>query len=214
MAKQVSLGDGKGRQAWLDRAVVAFRGRFKAAGYTIPDHVRVSVGWPAGSRGGKGGASTVGECFTYKASADAAHEIFISPGLGITSPERAHSQSVTVLQVLSHELVHATVGVEASHGPKFRKAAVLLGHEGKMTATTAAPEFVTWAERHIAREGTFPMGKLNKNEGRKIQTTRLLKCECDTCGYMARVTKKWIDLAGAPVCPTDETPMTCDATED
>lgn len=32
------------------------------------------------------------------------------------------------------------------------------------------------------------------------QTTRLLKCQCDICGYTVRVTRKWLDI-GAPHCP-------------
>lgn len=39
------------------------------------------------------------------------------------------------------------------------------------------------------------------------QTCRLLKVECPTCGYIARVTRKWLDARGAPICPTDQEPM-------
>lgn len=31
--------------------------------------------------------------------------------------------------------------------------------------------------------------------------SRLRKCECGECGYVARVTSKWIDEVGAPHCP-------------
>ncbi|MDQ2079513.1 hypothetical protein RA307_04905 [Xanthobacteraceae bacterium Astr-EGSB] len=33
------------------------------------------------------------------------------------------------------------------------------------------------------------------------QATRMLKCECLDCGYIVRVTRKWIDAVGAPHCP-------------
>jgi hypothetical protein len=33
------------------------------------------------------------------------------------------------------------------------------------------------------------------------QTTRLIKCECAECGYLARVTRLWLDTKGAPQCP-------------
>jgi hypothetical protein len=33
------------------------------------------------------------------------------------------------------------------------------------------------------------------------QSTRLLKVYCETCGYTARITKRWIDKAGTPDCP-------------
>jgi hypothetical protein len=32
----------------------------------------------------------------------------------------------------------------------------------------------------------------------------MLKCECSTCGYTVRITRKWLDAAGPPICPTDK----------
>lgn len=34
--------------------------------------------------------------------------------------------------------------------------------------------------------------------------SRLLKCTCPKCGYLARVTRKWIAEAGHLICPTDK----------
>jgi len=31
----------------------------------------------------------------------------------------------------------------------------------------------------------------------------MLKCECVTCGYTVRTARKWLEEAGAPVCPTE-----------
>ena len=44
--------------------------------------------------------------------------------------------------------------------------------------------------------------RLNEKQG-----TRLLKCQCATCGYTVRVTRKWLGLAGPPICPTDNVRM-------
>lgn len=33
------------------------------------------------------------------------------------------------------------------------------------------------------------------------RTTRLIKCECAQCGYIARVSLKWIQGSGVPRCP-------------
>jgi hypothetical protein len=33
----------------------------------------------------------------------------------------------------------------------------------------------------------------------KKQSTRMLKLECDECGYVVRTTQKWINV-GVPVC--------------
>src|SRR3546814_11502385 len=38
----------------------------------------------------------------------------------------------------------------------------------------------------------------------KKQKTRMLKCECATCGYTVRTARKWLELAGAPLCPIED----------
>jgi hypothetical protein len=56
--------------------------------------------------------------------------------------------------------------------------------------------------------GTYPHAALDPSEGIKKQSTRLLKVECEACGYTVRVTRKWLDEAGSPLCPCNEKPMT------
>ena len=36
---------------------------------------------------------------------------------------------------------------------------------------------------------------------RKKIGTRMLKCECTVCGYIARTTRRWIRDVGPPSCP-------------
>jgi hypothetical protein len=31
----------------------------------------------------------------------------------------------------------------------------------------------------------------------------MLKCECSTCGYTVRTARKWLETAGAPLCPVE-----------
>ena len=38
----------------------------------------------------------------------------------------------------------------------------------------------------------------------KVQSTRLLKALCPDCGYVIRVTAKWVEV-GLPVCPCGAT---------
>ena len=33
------------------------------------------------------------------------------------------------------------------------------------------------------------------------QAARMLKCECLGCGYTVRTARKWLETAGAPLCP-------------
>ncbi len=42
----------------------------------------------------------------------------------------------------------------------------------------------------------------------KASTARWLKVECTTCEYVARVTKKWLESTGAPLCPCNSQAMT------
>lgn len=192
------------RQQWLEKSVAAQRKLFKAKDYTVPDTVRVSVGFPRGSHG-KGRA--IGQCWSHEVSTDKYNEIFISPELG------TKKGSVRILGVLAHELAHATVGIKAGHKGPFKQCALAIGLEGPMTATTEGPEFKAWAERHIDNIGPYPAGAISLDL-RKKQSTRLLKCECSDCGYIARVSKKWIESAGAPNCPTDEIQMICEDNDD
>ena len=48
--------------------------------------------------------------------------------------------------------------------------------------------------------GPYPHAVLS-GQNHKKQGTRLLKCECLVCGYTVRITQKWIDDVGLPVCP-------------
>lgn len=177
------------RQSWLERAVRELRPVFTRAGYDVPAEVRVSVGWPRGSHG-KGPA--IGQCWDKSASTDKHNEIFISPAL-------KHGEQI--LGVLRHELVHATVGCKEGHKGAFKQCAIAVGLEGKMTATTCGKEAADWGLLFIHRWGKYPGGALNDDK-RKKQGTRLLKCECPECGYIARVTNTWIEDVGAPFCGT------------
>lgn len=189
------------RHAWIEGGVVALRGLFAEKSYTVPAEVRVSIGWPKGSHG-KGRA--IGQCWSIEASSDKHAEIFVSPEL---------RDSVRILGVLAHELAHATVGTAAGHKAPFKRCAEAVGLMGPMTATEESVAFIAWAQKHIATAGKYPAGSLSLNT-RKKQSTRLLKCECEGCGYTVRITRKWLDTGGAPICPTDQEPMTCDAIDD
>jgi hypothetical protein len=175
------------RQQWLELAVEALRLRFADAGYSIPQNIRVAIGWP--KRAASCGA--IGECWAVEASSDQHAELFISPQL---------TEGARILDVLAHELVHATVGTEAGHRKPFKQCALKIGLQGPMRSTTAGPDFVAWAEPLFKRIGPYPAGFLTDTPK---QGTRMLRCQCRACGYIARVSRRWLDLAGPPICPTD-----------
>lgn len=202
-------GTSKERHDWLERATVALRKRFEQKGFTVPASVRVSIGWPRGRSGA--GNKAIGQCWYEGGSFDRFNEIFISPALGVSSKtDKARlAASCRIIDVLAHELCHSIAGSEGGHKAPFKRLAVGVGLEGKMTATTATAEFTEWATKIVDKLGYYPAGVLNEGtgSGRKKQTTRLIKCSCEDCGYTVRTTQKWIAEAGAPICPTDEIVM-------
>jgi hypothetical protein len=186
------------RQEWLEKGVKLLRPWFKDVGYPVPDNVRVSVGWP---RGAHGRGRAIGQCWYAEGSDDKHHEIFVSPELGNSNRKGfdKKANAVRVLGVLAHELAHSVAGPKAKHKKPFKEVATAVGLEGKMTATTEGPIFVEQALKIIDKIGTFPAGKLNAIQLEK-QTTRMIKCECAECGYVARTSRKWIKESGAPHC--------------
>ncbi len=105
---------------------------------------------------------------------------------------------VEVLGVLAHELVHELEGVAV--GGDFRKLAVAIGLEGKMTATVAGPKLRETLEGISGSLGAYPHCALSPGLSEvKKQGTRLLKLQC-ACGYVLRVTRKWVEV-GLPTCP-------------
>jgi hypothetical protein len=73
-----------------------------------------------------------------------------------------------------------------------------------MRSTTAGPEFALWGEALFKRIGPYPAGSITDMPK---QGTRMLKCACSSCGYIARVSHKWLLLAGPPICPADKIQM-------
>lgn len=203
------------REQWLTDAVAKLTPLFRGAGLEIPE-LRVSCGFPS-----KGGLATkkkiIGECWDGLCAADGKPQIFISPML----TESVHSTETTpplataqgVLATLVHELVHATIGTKAKHGPKFKRAMKLVGLEGKPTCTTADASMVERLGRVLMELGPYPHSELKLVRERKVQTTRMHKAECDCCGYAVRLAKKWADF-GPPICPTDKKPLTMEVKED
>lgn len=186
------------REQWLEAAVRLLAPLFKGKGYEIPK-VKVSCGFPSG-RALSRKNQAIGECWGKEITVDGMPQIFVSPIV---------KDPVKVLDILVHEVVHSVVGAKAGHGGKFRKCALAVGLEGKMTATVAG-ENLNQELRvgFLPKLGVYPHAGL-KPEARAVkkQTTRMVKCECKKCGYAVRTSRKWLDQAGAPLCPCNEEPM-------
>jgi hypothetical protein len=181
------------REEWLNKFSDGYVKPLLAEhGGAVDYTYRISVGFPAGGRGGN--RQAIGQCHPDVMSADHVHELFISPVLG-TAEAVAH--------VVVHEHIHASVGLKAGHKAPFKQLATAVGLTGKMTATVAGPErqahMMEWIKVNLPE---YPHAALKLAE-RGSKGSRLIKCECPSCGYTVRTTAKWIEAGGAPLCPVE-----------
>jgi hypothetical protein len=182
------------REAWLSSFATSVRPWFTELGCPLPPF-RVACGFPV--RGGAASKHRVlGQCWDGSVSESGHVEIFISPVL---------DDSSEVAATLVHELAHAAVGCEHGRKAPFVRAIRPLGLVGKPTATTAGEAFKRRAEPILAKLGAYPHSKMAVMGVGRVQSTRLLKAECLACGYIVRVTAKWLEV-GPPHCP-DHGPM-------
>jgi hypothetical protein len=187
------------REAWLNYIAGRMAPMFERLAAPLPAQLRIAIGFTSSGRRSR----QIGECWDNQCSEDRHFEIFIRPDLG----ECKDRLPMQVAAILGHELVHAAVGVAARHRKEFRRVAKGIGLVGPMTATTAGPEFERAMQPILEAAGPLRHGGLDVSAGissharRKRQPSRQIKCSCTECGYMVRTTRRWLDRAGAPLCP-------------
>ena len=182
------------REEWLVSGVGLLQDRvFKQADLEIPNDVKVACGFPA-SNAKAGKNQFVGVCHPRSHSDDKVNEIFINP---------CEADSVKVLDILAHELVHAIDDCKNGHKKAFKDMAVAVGLTGKMTATVASPELEEILKQMVAEIGKYPHAKIDTSQKKK-QTTRQKKVECDSCGGIFYTSRKHLknlnDLSYCPFC--------------
>jgi hypothetical protein len=218
------------REAWLVRAVDMFRPWFRQAGSSLPDKIRISIGF--GSVGARvESARVLGVTYSRTCSADGVNEIFISP-------EDAETEHM--LTTVLHELIHVADDCRSGHRDAFTELATIMGFLAPMTSTPPSEELRERLREVAAELGHYPGAAFTPPEkvrravaepkplpgdaptgladgvdpdepapthsGPSKQTTRMIKVacvdpECPTVGYTVRTTRKWLEL-GHPLCPS------------
>lgn len=183
------------REAWLNEACKRMKpwvdGCAESGEFEMP---LISVGWPRGSRGGKG--HIIGQCWDKKVSGDKTRaHIFIAPD---------QTDPVSVLSTLLHEVVHASVGTACGHRKEFRKVALELGFTMPMTSTPMGEELKKTLTELAKDMGEFPHPGLTRQK--KKVGSRLIKVMCPSCGCIVRMTRVWLDNVGAPMCGCSDDP--------
>ena len=168
------------RETYLEVAKAEISTLFKSKGYPFKAKdlkgIKVTTSFP--TSGGQSASAPIGLCcYAYNSNT----EILISPVLG----GKTIDESIEVLVVLTHELVHAYLGAGFGHGREFKKIATSVGLTGRMTSTTAGEEFKKWARETIKKIGKFPHEKYDLG-ARKKQSTRNVRAICDTIGCDSR----------------------------
>lgn len=179
----------KYREQWLTEGMHQLNQLvFTPAKYKIPKDVRVSCGFPHTNAFGTR-RRTLGECWYPRSNTP--HELFISPLEG---------ESLRVLDILTHEIVHTVAGKDAKHGKQFAHVATRVGLTGKMTSTIAGPALTKVLTSIVGQLGAYPhvaMDPALKKANPRGPTTA--KAACD-CGYYVRIPYKFLEF-GLPDCP-------------
>jgi hypothetical protein len=131
--------------------------------------IAVSIGHPKGKQ-------AIGECWSTEASEDnTTNQIFITP---------FNNDSLRVLDVLTHELIHAYLDNRDGHKGRFATLARAVDLQGKLTATTAGDKLTASLKSIVEMLGEIPHTKLDQNKApTKKQKGRMVKIECEhNCG--------------------------------
>lgn len=175
------------REQWLKRSTDMILESILTplvTGNAPPPPVRVSVA-PMTSK-------VLGLCHPRQNSEDKHNEIFITAHM---------DDSTRILDVLTHELIHALDDCASGHRNFFAKTARRAGLEGKFTATTAGPELTQKLDNIVSVLGPIPHARLNLKPKSKGRNNNKIMCEC---GFQANLSAKWADVIQeeslCPVC--------------
>jgi hypothetical protein len=128
------------------------------------------------------------------------HEIRMGAHLG---GRKTKESSGRVADILLHEMIHTMVPLDGHKGG-FRDIAHSIGLLSPMTSTTASPALKERIESQVVKVlGRYPhKGVKLVPRGKRGKGSRLLKCECPSCGCIIRLTRKWVNEAdGSITCP-------------
>lgn len=181
------------REAWLDHAINSLRPIFLAHGVTLPARIRVACGFPSTfTRSG-----TLAECWADTESADQTFEVLVSPT--VADPAQVLAQVIGAV-------AHAAPGAMAHTSGAYVELAANLGlcPVGETwRQVQGAEDFPEMYGAMLADLGAYPHAPILTG-AKKVQTTRMLKAVCPTCGYTFRVSQKWADK-GMPTCMDGDT---------
>jgi hypothetical protein len=154
------------RESWLQAGAQALRA-LVFPDTMQPPRVWLSVGFP---KAAKGRGKAIGQCWDGALSTDKAPHVFIHPTL---------MDPAAVLTTLTHELVHATVGVEHGHRGAFITLAREVGLCRPWTQTPPGPVLLSQVEDIARVLGPYEHAGLDAPQKPKSKNrNRLWTCAC------------------------------------
>jgi len=144
----------------------------------------------------------LGECWNRAASSDGYNEIFITANMG-------ESDSLNILAVTIHEMMHAYDNNVNGHKAPFIKLCKLVGLEGgnngrtknSFTCTVPSLELIDKLNALIERIGPIPHAAMNVSlNGKPKQKNRQLLVKCKQCEFKFRASQKIIDSITINTC--------------
>ncbi len=178
------------RESWYMAAAAMIEQQvFKPAGYIELPKYRIGCGGSIIKT-----SKTAAICCPRENSGDNTYEIFISP---------RYDDRGNILQLIVHELCHVVVGTEARHKKPFIEVMRAVGMIRPWKKAIASEELVPVLRSMLGPLGPFPHAPLVTEKGSGQKGSRLIKTMCPKCGYVARITRKWLTEVGPPLCPID-----------
>ena len=171
------------REQWLTECAEMILGEIIAPHCEIRENFdyRVSVGYAPNTRAK---SKVIGVCHSSKVSELGRNEIFIVPTI---------NDSMLVLEVLAHELIHAVDDCLSGHKGEFARIARAIGLEGKLTATYAGEALRDQLAMIHELFGDIPHAKIDQKMMEKPkQKARMLKVWCD-CGFKFNASRTQIE---------------------
>lgn len=185
--KSVRTTEHEGREQWLKGLANGMSTWFVDLDFPVPKF-EIRTGFPsAGIR-----SSNISE--SWKDDKTSSYVVYIRP-------DRGNAENVAA--ALAFQMCQIAVDGNDEHGLLFRHVAISIGLKGRKRESKPGRLFSELVKPILKKIGPLPSPdlELSNNLTKGGQTSRMKKVSCKECGYVARVSRKWLDMIGPPHCP-------------
>ncbi len=161
---------------------------FEDLGFPLPEAIDISTGYPSGGRRSR----QISE--SWSGDDSDSFVIYVRPD---------SEDEVAVAAAIAFQLCRISVDGKDEHGHLFRHLAISIGLKGRASEAPAGTLFKEMIQPILDSAGKMPRTDATRTKGTqpREQTTRMIKVTCPKCGYLARVSREWINDVGPPLCP-------------